>query len=143
MKCDIIIDPDCEERVTIYAKELTPTVRELQRIAENAHRGLMGYREGEMAPLNPAEICCITVTGGKVYALCRNGTWQLKERLYTLEEILPSHFLKINQSCLANIRQIQKFDTSLSGTLKVVFRNGHTDYVSRRQLKHVKERMGI
>ena len=56
---------------------------------------------------------------------------------------LGTDFIKINQSCIANIRQIQRFDTSFSGTLRVIFKNGYTDYVSRRQLKAVKERLGL
>jgi len=70
-------------------------------------------------------------------------TFRLNHRLYQLEERLGTRFLKINQSCLANIQQIQRFDASLAGALLVIFKNGYRDYVSRRQLKTVKERMGF
>ena len=79
----------------------------------------------------------------KVCAVLKDETYQLKERLYTLEEKLPQVFVKINQSCIANIEKIGRFDASISGTLKLTFKNGWTDYVSRRQLKSIKERLGI
>ena len=60
-----------------------------------------------------------------------------------LEEKLPLDFVKINQSCLANIKKIERFSASVGGSLKVIFKNGHTDYVSRRQLRTVKEKLGI
>ncbi len=64
-------------------------------------------------------------------------------RLYNIEEMLNKDFIKINQSSIANISKIQKFDASISGTLKVIFKNGYTDYVSRRNIKKVKERIGL
>jgi len=38
---------------------------------------------------------------------------------------------------------IKKFDVSFGGALTVIFKNGYTDYVSRRQMKIVKERIGF
>ena len=38
---------------------------------------------------------------------------------------------------------ISHFDLSLGGTMKVVFKSGYKDYVSRRQIKNIKERLGI
>lgn len=143
MKCEIIIDPNEEEKVVIRAKEMSRLVQQIRQLAEDSPVGLVGYNGKQIVTLDPADIYCVTVTGGKVCAVCEQETLQMKERLYVLEEKLPAYFLKINQSCIANIRRIERFDASISGTLKVRFQNGYTDYVSRRQLKQVKERLGI
>ena len=143
MKCEIIIDPSCEERVVIYAKEESSLIQEIKQLAENSEKDLLGYAGDEIVKLNPSDICHISVIGGKVYATVGRQRYLLKERLYFLEEKLPESFVKINQSCLANIKKTERFDTSLSGTLKIHFKNGDTDCVSRRQLKAVKERLGI
>lgn len=143
MKCEITIDQNAEEKVVIYAKENTKLVQQIRQLVEASHVDLMGYNGKEIVTLNPADIYCVTVIGGKVCAVCEREHLQLKERLYVLEDKLPDCFLKINQSCIANTQKIERFDASISGTLKVRFKNGYTDYVSRRQLKQVKERMGI
>lgn len=143
MKCEIMIDPSCQERVVIYAKEESSLVQEIKQLAEGAQNDLFGYAEDEIVKLNPADIYYISVIGGKVYATVGKEKYLLKERLYLLEEKLPEGFVKINQSCLANIKKTERFDTSISGTLKIRFKNGDTDYVSRRQLRAVKERLGI
>ena len=52
-------------------------------------------------------------------------------------------FIKINQSCLANKTKIKRFETTIGGALKVVFKNGYIDFISRRELKNVKNRMGL
>lgn len=143
MQCEIIIDPNGEERVVIYARQESDLTRAICRLAEEHTTPLMGYRDGEIVPLTPAQIACVMVEGDKVYALCADEKLQMKQRLYVLEEILGDGFVRLNQSCLANKNWVERFDASLSGTLKVKFKNGHTDYVSRRQMKHVKERFGI
>ena len=49
----------------------------------------------------------------------------------------------INQGCLVNIDKIDHFDASISGNLIIYLKSGYKDYVSRRQIKNVKERIGI
>ena len=143
MKVTTIIDPSREEEVVIYAHQESALVKEIERIAGDAPIELIGYQEKTATPLDMEAVCCFTVQNGKVYAQTHSGVFELKCRLYQLEEMLPRYFIKINQSCVANIRQIQRFDTAFSGTLRVIFKNGYIDYVSRRRLKSVKERMGL
>ena len=143
MKCEIIFDSNAEEKVVIYARENSALIEDIKQLAEKGNLGLVGYNEKEMVTLNPFEIYCVTVMDNKIFAICEDESLQLKERLYTLEERLPENFVKINKSTLANIQKIERFDASISGTLKIVFKNGYVDYVSRRQLKTIKERLGI
>ena len=143
MKCRIILDPDREEEVVIYAHSRSPLVTALEELAREPQKELIGYREGEGLRLDLAQICCITTEDGKVFALTKDGKWQIKSRLYLLEKSLCGDFIKINQSTLANLAQIERFDTSKAGTLKVKFKNGTVDYVSRRNLKKVKDRLGL
>lgn len=143
MKCTVIIDPSHEEEVIIYAKEMTDEICELQRAASQNKSELIGYNQFEAAVLAQSEIICFFVEDGRVIAMTERGNFKMKERLYALEEILGTSFVKINQSCIANTRAIKKFESSFGGSLRVVFKNGHSDYISRRQIKSVKERFGL
>lgn len=143
MKYEIIINPNAEERVVIYAKENNPLTERIKELIEESAPTLTGYCGSEIKTLLADEIYCITVIDNKVFALLKAEKFLIKKRLYILEDILGEQFIKINQSCLANIKKIEGFDASVSGTLKVRFKNGYTDYVSRRQLKFVKERLGL
>ena len=78
-----------------------------------------------------------------MYALTENEKFKIKSRLYQLEEKLDNNFVKINQSCIANIKKIDRFKATVGGSLTVVFENGYVDFVSRRKLKNVKERLGL
>lgn len=143
MKCEIILDANCEERVVIYARRENTLVKQIQQLTEESSIEFIGYNGKEIIKLEPSEIYCVTIIDGKIFAICEKEQYQIKDRLYVLEKKLPDSFVKINQSCIANFQKIGSFDASISGTLKIRFKNGYTDYVSRRQLKLIKERIGI
>jgi len=143
MKFRLIIDKECEEEVIVYSHKETRLTDEIKRIVENDATELMGYIEREAYKLSLSEIHYFVAENSNVYAETEKGRLRIKLRLYQVEEILGNDFIKINQSCIVNIREIRKFDSSLGGILKVVLKNGYSDYVSRRNIKNVKERLGV
>ena len=140
MKCTIMIDKDREEEVIVYAHKRDRLTEEIERLVQD---DWVGYSDNSVIKLRVVDIYCFTVEDNKIYAVTDNGKWQIKQRLYQIEEQLPDTFVRINQSCLANIRGIERFDVSFGAALTVIFKNGYRDYVSRRQVKTVKERLGI
>lgn len=143
MKCTVILDKTREEEIVIYAHQKNEMIFEIERMAQEKPLQLTGFLNEEIVRLEPQDIYCFTVEGGRLYAIGESEKYLIKARLYNIEEILDKSFIKINQSSIANVKKIQKFDASISGTLKVIFKNGHTDYVSRRNIKNVKERLGL
>ena len=143
MKCELHIDKSLEEKVLIYAHEKNKAVEEIYNFVANQDIELIGYKDNEIIKINPNNVNCFIVEDSKIFAITDSEKLRVKLRLYVLEEILGESFIKINQSCIANIRKIKKFDSSISGTLSVVFKNGYIDYVSRRNIKSIKERLGL
>lgn len=143
MKCTVILDKTREEEIVIYAHQKNEMIFEIERMAQEKPLQMTGFLNEEIVRLEPQDIYCFTVEGGRLYAIGESEKYLIKARLYNIEEILDKNFIKINQSSIANVKKIQKFDASISGTLKVIFKNGHTDYVSRRNIKNVKERLGL
>ena len=143
MKCTVILDSTREEEILIYAHKKTPIINEIERMVKGEESGLIGFFRDEIVRFDVKDVYCFAVDNGKLYAVCKNERYLLKTRLGNIEQTLDKNFIKINQSSIANINKIHKFDASISGTLKVIFKNGYTDYVSRRNIKIVKERLGI
>ena len=144
MKFQTIIDNSCEEKVLIYAKQRTKQIEDIESYISNIETELLCYDENRDAvKLSPTEIYCFIVEENKIYALTDSGKFRINQRLYEIEELVSADFVKINQSCLCNIRKISKFGASLGGSLTVMLKNGYKDYVSRRQIKAVKERFGL
>ncbi len=143
MKLQLFIDKERPEEILIYAHEKNLLVENIEKLVLNHNERFIGHSERESIPLEIEHIHCFTVENGKIYALTGTGKWLIKSRLYLIEERLPDLFIKINQSCIANSEKIERFEASVSGSLTVRLKNGYTDYVSRRNLKYVKERLGL
>lgn len=143
LKCTVILDNTRDEEILIYAHQKTILTDEIERLAADEPSQLRGFLRGEIVKLDTKDIYCFTVDEGKLYAITEKEKYLLKQQLYNIEGILDKNFIKINQSSIANTNKIQKFDASISGTLKVIFKNGYTDYVSRRNIKSIKERIGL
>lgn len=143
MKCTVILDAEHQEEVLIYARERTALVQQIERLTAEDGIQLIGYRDKIAVPLDLSAVYRFTVENDKVYADTDKERLRIKQRLYRLETHLPDCFIKINQSCIANIRHIARFDGTFGGALAVIFRNGERDYISRRQLKSIKERLKL
>lgn len=143
MKCKVFIDENHEEEVLVYAHKINALTEQIEKLVNFQEIEIIGYKEQEIVKLDLSEILCFICEDKKVYALTERGKFKMKLRLYQLEDKLPQNFVKLNQSCIGNISKIKKFAASFGGSLSVEFKNGYTDYVSRRQLKYVKERFGF
>lgn len=143
MKVTLILDQNREEELIIYAHKESALTDSIKNLVFEQSNTLIGYSEDEIIPLGISEIHCFTVECNKIYAFTDSGKLLIKSRLYKIEESLPDSFVKINQSCIVNINKIERFSTAISGSLTVRLKNGYCDYVSRRNLKNVKERLGL
>lgn len=143
MKYKLIIDESKEEEIVIVCHYKREIFDQIEQMINNADNSLIGYENEDIVMLNYSDIHCFISENNKVYALTDKNKYLIKKRLYQIEEELDLNFVKINQSCIANIKQIKKFSASFNGFLQVHFKNGYSDYVSRRELKNVKERVGI
>ena len=142
MKLNVFVGKTEEERIDIYVNERKQIIDDIQMLISEKNE-LLCHKNGEIYKIGFSEIVLFTVENEKVAVFTEKDKFFVKERLYMIEEKMPSAFVKLNQSTIGNIKKIKKFDCSVSGTLKVTFSNGLTDFVSRRQVKAVKERLGL
>ena len=143
MKFKLIIDPSKDEEVVATVHEASSLTRQIEELVlqYTGTDHLTAYTEDEMKLLPFAQIECITVLDGKTYAIdIRNGKYRLRQRLYELEAVLPSSFIRINKSTFANEARIERFITTFSGAVDAVFRCGYREYVSRRCFSKIKRR---
>ncbi len=143
MKFRLIIDKNAEEEITATVHSPSSLTQQIENLV-CSHSGtdsITGYRDDEMRRLSFREIECITVLDKKVTAIDKNGDrYHIRERLRDLESILPSYFIRINKSSLANEHSIMRFNAAFSGGVDAVFHCGFRDYVSRRCFAEIRRR---
>ena len=143
MKYKLIIDKNVEEEVIVIAHAPSSLTQEIENLVQTFSGAdfVMGTREEEMRKLTFDEIECITILDRKVIAIDTGGKqYCLKHNLRDLEDILPSYFIRINKSALANEHRILRFDAVFSGGVDAVFYCGYKEYVSRRCFAEIKRR---
>ena len=143
MKYKLVIDKEAEEEIIAIVHAPTSLTEQIENLvcSFSGADSLVGYREDEMRKLAFGEIECITVLDRKVMAIDTAGNrYRLQDRLRDLETVLPSYFIRINKSTLANEHRILRFDAVFSGGVDAVFRCGYREYVSRRCFAEIKRR---
>ena len=143
MKYRLIIDKNAEEEIIAVVHAPSDLTRRIENYVRSfsGTDSIMGCRDDEMRKLTFREIECITILDRKVIAIDPAGNhYRIQERLRDLEEILPSYFIRINKSTLANEHCILRFDAAFSGGVDAVFRCGYREYVSRRCFAEIRRR---
>ncbi len=146
MKFKLIIEKDCEE-------EIIAKVRSASELTQNIENLVMSYTgnneicvqgDYEIKWLKYDEIECITIIDRRLFAIDFQGTqYRTSGTLGELEDKLPSYFIRINKSTLANEKRISSFKTSFTGSVDAIFKCGFKDYVSRRCFAKIKRRYDV
>ena len=95
---------------------------------------------GNRVVITPGEIVTFYAEKQKVYALGYEKKYSLAKTLAELERELASYgFFRISKSELVNLRKVKNLDLGVTGTIRVVMRNGYETYTSRRNVAKLKE----
>lgn len=143
MKFKLIIDKNVEEEITAIVHAPSSLTEQIESLvcSFSGTDCVMGYSDGEMRKLEFREIECITILQRKVTVIDTKGRhYRIQTRLRDLEDVLPTYFIRINKSTIANEHRILRFDAVFSGGVDAVFRCGYREYVSRRCFAQIRRR---
>ena len=116
----------------------------MQRLAEEKPRLLAGFKKETVSLLEQEKIIRIYAANSKVFAVTEDNEYQVRLRLYELEDRLDrKFFVRISNSEIINLRKIEEFDMSFTGTICVSLTNGAVTYVSRRYIAKIKQLLGL
>ena len=143
MKYKLIIDKTAEEEIIAVVNAPSILTQQIEALVRSfsGSDSIMGYRDDEMRKLSFSEIECITILDRKTVAIDSCGNqYRIYDSLRDLEAILPSYFIRINKSALANEHCIIRFNAVFSGGIDAIFKCGYREYVSRRCFAEIKRR---
>ncbi|MGT2907498.1 LytTR family DNA-binding domain-containing protein [Streptococcus dentiloxodontae] len=144
MKLEIIRNMQFTETlVKIYAAHIDQKTQKVIDLIENNTVYIQGRKNDKTYFINLEGIIRFYTADKKVYFVTAAETYRAKQRLYQLEEQLPSNFVKISQGEIVNISYIQKLDLSMRGSICVIFKNGSSSFVSRRCIKAFKRALDL
>lgn len=146
MQFEVKIDSSCiEPKVIILTASMTEDVNIiLNKLSDQAPQIISGSKDNKIEVIEQADLIRIYASSGKVFAVTHKGEYALRLRLYEIEERLPPHqFVRISNSEIINLKNVNNFDLSFTGTICVKLANGTITYVSRRYVSKLKKILGI
>ena len=113
---------------------------ELLKNCTNKIKTIMGVQNNDIFIIKIQDIIEIYTDERNIFCKTANGIFGIKEKLYYLEEILPSKdFIRISNSAIININHVKCFNTSIIGKILVKFKDGTEEIVSKRKTKEIKK----
>ncbi|WEV51067.1 LytTR family DNA-binding domain-containing protein [Lactobacillus sp. ESL0731] len=145
MKVKIDLDPDVTEPVvTIQAKELSPEIeriyRQLQEVSQRPDQ-LECYKDDVSYYLDLNDILFFETEDRQVVAHTGRDSFSVNYKLYELENLLSSQFMRVSKSTILNLKQVYSLTRSITNC-QVHFHDTYkTVYVSRHYYHSLSDRL--
>ncbi|MDD6202167.1 MAG: LytTR family DNA-binding domain-containing protein [Lachnospiraceae bacterium] len=146
MKIKIDIDAGIqEEEIIIRCQELTPEIAKMQSVLSevlNRKANIAFYKGDTRIYLPVEEILFFETESDGIRAHTADDCFEIKYRLYELEELLPRYFMRVSKSTILNTKRIFSIDRNLYASSTVTFRHTHKQvFVSRHYYKMLIEKL--
>ncbi|MBD5114496.1 MAG: LytTR family transcriptional regulator [Ruminococcaceae bacterium] len=146
MNVEIKIDSSyIDPKIIIMTASITERVNNIiKRLSEDNPQIISGVKGDTVEILERSELIRIYADSGKTVAVTDKGEYIVRRRLYELEELLDNDlFVRISNSEIINLKKVNHFDMSFTGTICVKLSNGAMTYVSRRYVSKIKKILGL
>jgi len=143
MKIQIKVDKNIKENeVIIMCNELSEEVKNIQITLYDilSHKKRIIFYKGDSEYyISLQEILFFNTEESGICAHTIDNIYNVKYKLYELEELLPGYFMRVSKSTILNVNHIYSITHSISSSSKVEFQNTHKQvYVSRYYYKPLK-----
>lgn len=146
MQIEIKIDSSCTEpKIIVMTASMTEDVNMIiKKLSMDSPQVISGIKDDKLEVLEQTDLIRMYASSGKIYAVTEKGEYIVRLRLYELEERLnKNQFVRISNSEIINLKKVENFDLSFTGTICVKLTNGTITYVSRRYVSKIKQILGI
>ncbi len=130
--------------ILVNAPEDTKQVEDIINLITNISndkKNIIGKRNDEKFILPIDKIICFYSENKNIFCRTEDGVYKTYEKLYELEESIGNHFIRISNSCIININYIKSFNSGITGTVEVIFKDNTKEYVSRRRISLVLKKL--
>lgn len=146
MKTRIELDSNIkEEEIVIRCRTVTEEIQRLYETLSNnmtKECGLTFYKGAAEYYLSLDEILFFETEEKIVYAHTKDDMYQVKCRLYELEEFLPGFFMRVSKSTIINTSKVHSIQRNLTSSSLVEFQGTYKQvFASRYYYKALKNKL--
>ncbi|MEH7110607.1 LytTR family DNA-binding domain-containing protein [Bacillus sp. JJ1764] len=136
------IPKDREEEILIRCHEVNNDVYEMVNKLKMENRILIGYQHDKIHRVRLSDIYYFEAVDGKVFCYCKDKAFEVKQKLYELEELGKECF-RASKSTILNITKISHIYPSISGRFEAVLNNGERVVISRQYVPVLRNKLGL
>lgn len=146
MKIRIEVIPEIgETEIVIQCREVDEAISKIQKaISDTTTRkqSFIFFKEEREYFFSLDEIVFFETADNQMHAHTGSDVFQVKYRLYELEEILPGNFMRVSKSTILNTDRIISITKNLASANTVSFTETHKQvFVSRYYYRALKDKL--
>lgn len=146
MKFRLDLDPSLTEvEIVVRSPKLDSEIVRLQEMLEQmlgSAPSLTFYKDRQAYYFPLEDLLFFETENEHVVAHTATDAFQVEERLYELEELLPRYFVRCSKSCIVNTQQIYSVSRNLSSSSLILFRHTHKEiYASRHYARTLRDQL--
>lgn len=139
-----IDDNISDDEILIKCKEITESIKRIQKIASDSAKqsDIHFYKDNTEYYLTLDSVLFFETSGTSIHAHTNDNFYEVKNKLYELENTLPSNFVRVSKSTIINVNHIYSIEKNITSSSSVQFNDTHKQiYVSRNYYKVLKQRI--
>lgn len=138
------IERDEDEQVLIKCHNVDSDIMDIINFIQSKHEIITGYNNLQIYQLYLREIYYFEGVDNKVYAYLKDNIYEIKKKLYELEEIYEKRqFFRCSKSVLINLLKIESVKPTMNGRFTAKLFNGEQIIISRQYVPKLKRIMQI
>ena len=137
------IQKDQEEEILIRCYEVNAEIYEIVNKLKMENLILLGYQNEHIHRIKLSDIYYFEAVDGKVFFYCKDKVFEVKQKLYELEELCRKKCFRASKSTILNITKISYISPSISGRFEAVLDNGERVVISRQYVPILRNKLGL
>lgn len=138
------ISQQLEEEIIIRCHEVNEEINAIMNKLKTENPILLGHQNDSIHRIKLSDIYYFEAVEGKVFMYCRDNIFEVKQKLYELEELCKGkNCFRASKSTILNITKISSVYPTISGRFEAVLDNGERAVISRQYVPVLKNMLGL
>lgn len=136
-------NPADEDEIIVKCNSLDESVIRLLNALKHGKDKLSLYKDSTIVLVDYSEVLYFESVDDRVFAYTKNQVYESRQKLYQLEEELPSNFLRASKAVIVNINSIENLAPDFSGRIEATLSNDCKVIFSRMYVPVLKQHLGL
>ena len=144
MRVEIELVTKIEQEVAkISTMELTDSVKQAKQLLECNAKEIPAVKDEKTYLIEPNKIYYVESIDNKSFVYTKDDCFEVKYKLYELEQILDYRFFRCSKSMICNVKKIRSVKAEYNAKMVATLLNEEEIVINRSYVKELKKRLGM